>query len=94
MKPQICKRISRQTDIVLCQWLKTLVTEEEQSKISISNVREFIPPSSYFYAGRTLRLNFYSPKWVRKTIKKLVKLGHVVEEINMEQLERVLPHRN
>ena len=70
------------------------MTEEEQSKISISNVREFIPPSSYFYVGRTLRLNFYSPKWVRKTIKKLVKLGHVVEEINMEQLERVLPHRN
>lgn len=94
MNPQLCKRISRQTDVVLYQWLKTLVSPEEESKISVDNIRDFIPPSSYFYVGRTLRLNFYSPKWVRKTIKKLVKLGHVVEEINMEQLERALPHRN
>jgi|TARA_R110000803_G_C11733351_1_gene289965 hypothetical protein len=94
MNPSICKRISRQTDVVLCQWLKTLVTEEEQSKINTSNVRDFIPPSAYFYIGRTLRLNFYSPKWVRKTIKKLVKLGHTVEDVNMELLERVIPHRN
>jgi len=94
MKPQICKRISRQTDLVLLEWLKTLVPEEEHIKLNINNIHEYIPKSTYFYTQRTLRLNFYSPKWVRKTIKKLVKLGHVVEEINMEQLERVLPHRN
>lgn len=94
MNPKICKRISRQTDVVLYQWLKTLVSEEEQTKISISNIREFIPKSTYFYNQRTLRLNFYSPKWVRKTIKKLVKLGSVVEEINLKELERALPHRN
>tara|TARA_R100001369_G_scaffold3533_1_gene10910 strand:+ start:175 stop:459 length:285 start_codon:yes stop_codon:yes gene_type:complete len=94
MNPQICKRISRQTDVVLLEWLKTLVSKEEQTKVNISNIRDFIPTSSYFYVGRTLRLNFYSPKWVRKTIKKLVKLGSVVEEINLKELERALPHRN
>lgn len=87
MNSQICKRISRHTDVVLYRWLKTLIAEEEHSKISISNVRDFIPPSEYFYNNRTLRLSFYSPKWVRKTIKKLVNLGRVIEEITMQDLE-------
>ena len=60
MNSQICKRISRHTDVVLYE---------------------------YFYNNRTLRLSFYSPKWVRKTIKKLVNLGRVIEEITMQDLE-------
>ena len=35
MNSQICKRISRHTDVVLYEWLKTLIAEEEQS-ISIT----------------------------------------------------------
>jgi hypothetical protein len=94
MNSKICKRISRQTDLVLLEWLKTLVPEEEHVKVNINNIHDYIPNSTYFYTQRTLRLNFYSPKWVRKAIKKLVKLGSIVEDMNMKELERVIPHRN
>ncbi len=93
MSPKICKRISRQTDKVLVEWLKTLIPEEDHSKLDTSNIYQYLPPSDYFYTNKTLRLSFYSPKWVRKNIKKLVKLGHVIEDINMGLLERVAKHQ-
>lgn len=87
MNSKKCKRISRQTDLLLVEWLKTLVSEEEQEKINTSNVHSFLPDANYFYVGRTLRLSFYTPKWVRQTIKKLSKLGREVESIAMVDLE-------
>lgn len=87
MNSKDCKRISRQTDLLLVEWLKTLVPEEEQDKINTSNVHQFLPSANYFFMGRTLRLSFYTPKWVRQCIKKLVKLGREVESITMIDLE-------
>lgn len=92
MSPKVCKRISRQTDIILVEWLKTLVPEEEHSKVNSNNVHDFLPSTQYFMHNRTLRLSFYTPKWVRKCIKKLVKQGRKVESIHMEDLERLVSH--
>jgi len=94
MNPKICKRISRQTEVVLLAWLRTLISEEEQSQIDTSNIYQYLPPSEYFYNNRTLRLSFYSPKWVRKQIKKLAKLGNVIEEITMQDLEKAVAHQS
>ena len=92
MSPKICKRISRHTDALLLDWLKTLVPEEEHDKVNLNNVHQFLPAQNYFMVRRTLRLSFYSPKWGRKCIKKLVKQGREVESIDMEDLQRLVTH--
>tara|TARA_R110002020_G_scaffold62734_4_gene167557 strand:+ start:251 stop:529 length:279 start_codon:yes stop_codon:yes gene_type:complete len=92
MSPKVCKRISRHTDSLLLDWLKTLVPEEEHGKVNLNNLHQFLPAQNYFMVSRTLRLSFYSPKWVRKCIKKLVKQGREVESIGMEDLQRLVTH--
>lgn len=87
MNSKDCKKISRQTDLILVEWLKTLVSEEEQEQITPSNIHQLLPDTNYFFIGKTLRLSFYTPKWVRQCIKKLMKLGKEVESITMIDLE-------
>lgn len=87
MNSKDCKKISRQTDLILVEWLKTLVSDEEKEQITPSNIHELLPDTNYFFMGRTLRLSFYTPKWVRQSIKKLSKLGREIESITMSDLE-------
>jgi hypothetical protein len=87
MNSKDCKKISRQTDLILVEWLKTLVSDEEKEQINTSNIHSLLPSANYFFMGRTLRLSFYTPKWVRQSIKKLFKLGREIESITMSDLE-------
>ena len=87
MNSKDCKKISRQTDLILVEWLKTLVSDEEKEQINTSNIHSLLPSTNYFFVGRTLRLSFYTPKWVRQSIKKIFKLGREIESITMGDLE-------
>ena len=87
MNSKTCKKIRKQSKVVLVEWFKTLVSEEEYSKITIKNFRQFLPDVNYFYADKSLRLSFYSVKWTRKIIKKLVALGKPLEDITIQDLE-------
>ena len=87
MNSKILRKINRHADYLLLNWLKTLVSEEEYSKINIKNFKQFLPDVNYFYADKSLRLRFYSVKWTRKIIKKLVGLGKPLEAITIQDLE-------
>ncbi len=93
MNPKICKRISRQTDLLLLEWFRTIVPESDHDKIDEKNLHQYLPESRHFFVNRQIRLSFYSPKWVRKCIKKLVKLGREVESITMADLESYTKNR-
>ena len=93
MSPKVCKRISRQTDKILVEWLKSIVDGDEKDKVNLDNIYSLIPPTNYFMVNRSLRLSFYSPKWVRKSIKKLFKQGMVIENISMADLERLASYQ-
>ena len=87
MNPKTMRKINKHADNLLLEWLKTLIPEEDQSKVSLSNLNSFLPSANYFYANSSLRLSFYGPKWTRKCIKKLVKAGKELESITMQDLE-------
>ena len=38
MKKALLKRISRQTERLLVEWIKSLLTEEEANKVTLDNV--------------------------------------------------------
>jgi len=87
MNRKIIKRINRHADFLLLEWLKTLISDKDYEKVSLKNMYSFLPDVNYFHANGCLRLSFYSPKWTRKSIKKLVSLGRSVEDITMKDLE-------
>jgi|TARA_R110000764_G_scaffold119627_2_gene207434 hypothetical protein len=90
MNSKVCKKISRQSKIILLEWVKSLVSDEEKEKVTAANLASLLPDSNYFYVRRQIRVSFYSPQWVRKSIKKLVKLGHKVEDITIQELEALV----
>ena len=87
MNAKICKRISRKSEVILFEWLKTIVPESEHDKVNINNFKQYLPDTNYFNARGHLWLSFYSPKWVRKSIKRLVCLGRGIDNITMSDLE-------
>jgi hypothetical protein len=60
MKKRILKRISRHTETLLVAWIKSLLTEEEAAKVSLSNVGSLLPTEYqiltgyYLYQGHKL----------------------------------------
>ena len=38
MSPKVCKRISRQTDKILVEWLKSIVDGDEKDKVNLDNI--------------------------------------------------------
>ena len=89
MKKALLKRISRHTEVLLVEWIKSLVTEEEAKKVSLDNIDDLLPDERHFFVGNQLVLAPNSPKWIRKQLKKLVKADSTItiESITLEDLQ-------
>ena len=87
MNSKTMKKINRHSKVLLMEWLKGLVPEEEHHKISASNLHSLLPSNNYLYVNKQFRLNICSDKWVRKGLKKLVSKGKQLESITMKDLE-------
>ena len=87
MNAKMCKRISSRADTILLDWLKGLIPEEDHDKINKNNFKEYLPDEIYFYVNKTLWWRFYSPKWTRKLLKKMIKLGADLDSITIKDLE-------
>jgi len=66
------KQINRQVSVILVDWLKTLVSEEEAKKINLNNYKELLPSETHVFANNKYFLSTFSPRWVRKKLKSLV----------------------
>ena len=73
MNEKKCKAISRQTENILVVWLKTLVSEEEAAKINHSNYKQLMPTQTHIKANGRFMQSVFTPKWVRKHLKRLVR---------------------
>ncbi len=83
------KKISNQCKVILVEWLKTLLPQEEADKISVENCLNFVPEQTHFYANRTIYLNSYNPKWIKNKIKKIVNLlpFKPIQSISLKDVE-------
>lgn len=90
MNSKTCKKISKHSNILLLEWLKTLVDEKDHAKLNVNNLHRYLPDANYFFVNREIRLSFYSPKWVRKGLKKLLKRGVDLTSITMADLEALM----
>ena len=89
MKKALLKRISRHTETLLIEWVKSLVSEEEADQVSLDNINSLLPSQYHFFIEEQLTLAPNSPKWIRKQLKKLVSSNPNIniEAITLEELQ-------
>ena len=89
MKKVLLKRISRHTETLLIEWVKSLVSEEEADQVSLDNINSLLPSQYHFFIEEQLTLAPNSPKWIRKQLKKLVSSNPNIniEAITLEELQ-------
>ena len=74
MKKRKLKQVELRTTELLVDWMSRLVSEEEAKKINISNVLSYIPADQrYMNTDNGSRLTAYSPKWIYKQLKTMLK---------------------
>jgi|TARA_R110000803_G_scaffold191840_1_gene254556 hypothetical protein len=82
------KRIERHAEGLLITWLKGLLTEEEAEGVNMGNYRSLMPEQTHYMAQRTIYLNAYHPKWIKRKIKQLIKIfpNIQIEDVNLEMI--------
>jgi hypothetical protein len=93
MRGTTIKKINKKADKLLLEWLSSLVSEKEAEGITINNFKNFLPKDKYFVAQKTLRLSFYTSRWAKQSIKKLIKGGKFLDAIILEDLKCLLRSR-
>lgn len=71
MNGKKAKKLRRQSEQLLLEWLKTMVPEgEDADKIQLKNLHEFLPDQTHLFANNQFRLSAYSLRWFYKQVKK------------------------
>ena len=66
------KKINRHVPIISVQWLKSLMPDEEEaSKITLENYRNFLNQSAVYFKDRQVFNSSFTEKWTRRKLKKL-----------------------
>ena len=84
MNSKTMKRVRFKSLEILCSWLHTLVPDEEKVKINIKNVDQFLAQQEYIYKHKTLYLSIYTKKWVVSVLKKMIKDGYNIDNIDYD----------
>ena len=79
MNQKKLKDLRRKVKRMQVEWLKTLLNEEEASKVSIDNIDKLAPTQDYYMANRTMYLSFMTPKWIMKYLKKYPEINSFAE---------------
>ena len=71
MNGKKAKRLRRKREELLIQWLQSMVPEgEDATRISLKNLKEFLPEQTHIYANNRFMLSAYSLRWFYKQVKK------------------------
>ena len=71
MNGKKAKRLRRKSEELLIQWLQSMVPEgEDVTRISLKNLKEFLPEQTHIYANNRFMLSAYSLRWFYKQVKK------------------------
>lgn len=73
MNGKKAKQIRSHAKSMLLDWLKTMVSDEEATKIDESNFEDYLPSQGHIYANQKIILSAYSFKWFVNNIKKILK---------------------
>ena len=89
MNGRKAKRIRKHSEVIIVNWLRTLLSKEEGQKITTKNYTDFMPTQTHYTAQRTVYLNAYHPKWIVNKINQLLAIfpDRSIEEITLEDIQ-------
>lgn len=90
MRKQVIKRINKKAESLLMIWLKGLLSKEEQKKVNADNFKSLLPHQEYIESNRTFYTSFFTLRWAKQSIKKLLKKGYVLEDITLDDLKSII----
>ena len=70
MNPKQIRKIRSKARDILVAWIKELIKKEDHSKVTRKNLTKIIESQSYYWSGRTIKLQPWSYKWIVKKLKK------------------------
>ena len=74
IKTKQVRKLSKQFEV---EWLKSMLTVEEQKKVSVDNYEKYLPEERHFYANNKLMVSAYTPRWFAQRIKKVLRTKHI-----------------
>ena len=77
------KLIRKKSLVLLIDWIKTLVSEEEAKKLTMEQAYNLAPKDTHIYTNGKLMLSAFSLKCINKKIKKLLK-HKTINDITVE----------
>jgi hypothetical protein len=86
MNSKKMKKINHRSIEIFTEWLADQLPSSEIEKITKKNIQDFIPKQQYYY-DRGSRLSKASPKGIRKKIKKHVRLGVAIKDVNRNMVD-------
>ena len=92
MNDKKMSKIRNKAKHLLVEWLTSLLSKEEASKINFKNVLNFLPNQTHYMQGDTFRLQPWSYKWIVKKLKRNQELTYddlnAMLEPSEQQLKR------
>ena len=71
------KQVRKLSKEFVVEWLQSMLTEEEQKKVSVDNYEKYLPEEKHFYANNKLMVSAYTHRWFAQRIKKVLKTKHI-----------------
>jgi hypothetical protein len=71
------KQVRKLSKQFVVEWLKSMLTSEEQKKVSVDNYEKYLPEERHFYANNKLMVSAYTPRWFAQRIKKVLRTKHI-----------------
>ena len=88
MNGKKAKQIRKHSGVIIVDWLRSLLSEEEGQRISIDNYKNFMPKENYYMTQGTRYLNAYHPQWIRNRIQRVLKQNpkRVIASITLDEM--------
>jgi len=89
MNSKLCKKIRKQSKVILVEWFKGLVSKDESKNINESNILFYLSPQTHLFANNQFKLSAYSFKWTVKKIKDLARKTDIdVTTVGLKDIEK------
>ena len=86
MNGRKAKAIRKKSLLILVDWIKTLVSDEEAKNLTTQQAYDLVPKETHVYLNNKLMLSAMSLKWIIKKIKKINKYKKL-EDIKLEDVQ-------
>ena len=89
MNSKLCKKIRKQSKVILVEWFKGLVSKDESKNVNENNILSYLSPQTHLFANNQFKLSAYSFKWTVKRIKALVKKTNMdVDKVRLKDIDQ------